>query len=257
MSVYIYNQKEIDIIKEGGRILAQILEEVSALVQPDISTKELEDLAEQLIVQSGGQTSFKGYQPASYSKPFPTTLCVSINDEVVHAPALPSRVLKEGDIVSLDLGMKYKGYYTDHAVTVGVGEISYEAQELIDVTKNALSLGIQQAKINNTVYDISSAIQEYVEDNGFSVVRALIGHGVGKKIHEEPAVPNFRNDSSKKILLKPGMVIAIEPMVNVGGCEVRVADDGFTYITTDNSLSAHFEHTVIIGPSGGIVATAA
>jgi len=255
MSIYLYTPKEINTIREGGRILAQILEQVSQQVKPGVSTKELDDLAEKLILERGGQVAFNGYQPASCDKPFPTTMCTSVNDEVVHAPASSSRILKDGDIIGLDIGMRYKGYYTDHAITVGVGKISKSAEKLIEVTKHALSLGIQQAKIGNTVYDISLAIQQYIEDNGFSVVRALVGHGVGKQIHEEPAIPNFTHKYSKKVYLKQGMVIAIEPMINIGDYEVEIATDGFTYKTSDNSLSAHFEHTIAIGKNGGIVLT--
>jgi len=257
MSIYFYTPKEIDIIVEGGHILAQILKQVSQQVRPGVSTKELDDLAEKLILESGGQVAFKGYKPDLNGRPFPTTICTSVNNEVVHAPASASRILKIGDIIGLDLGMKYNGYYTDHAITVGVGKISKIAEKLIKVTRQALDLGIQQAKAGNTVYDISAAVQQHVEDNGFSVVRALVGHGVGKKVHEDPVVPNFTHYSSKKIYLQYGMVIAIEPMINVGDYEVDIAADGFTYVTSDNSLSAHFEHTITIGKTKGKVLTEA
>lgn len=243
-------QKDIELLAKGGKILGEILKQVAKTVRPGIGTKELDDLAERLILQSGGQPSFKHYRTSNDARPFPTTLCTSINDEVVHAPAIPNRILKEGDIIGLDIGMQYKGLYTDMAVTVGVGQISKQAQRLLNVTQEALSLGLEQVKEGNHLSDIAKAIQAYVEKNGFSVVRELVGHGVGKKVHEDPNVPNFVTEESKLIPIKRGMTIAIEPMVNVGGWQIEVADDDTTFKTVDGSLSAQFEHTVAIDHNG-------
>jgi methionyl aminopeptidase len=243
-------QKDIELLAKGGKILGEILQQVAKTVKPGVGTKELDDLAERLILQSGGQPSFKHYRTSSDARPFPTTLCTSINDEVVHAPAIPNRLLKEGDIIGLDIGMQYKGMYTDMAVTVGVGQISKQAQRLLNVTQEALNLGLEQVKEGNHLSDIASAIQTYVEKNGFSVVRELVGHGVGKKVHEDPNVPNFVTEESKLIPIKRGMTIAIEPMVNVGGWQIDVADDDTTFKTADGSLSAQFEHTIALDHNG-------
>lgn len=248
--IYYKTQKEIEIINQGGKILAQILKQVAQAVKPGIGTKELDDLAERLILQSGGQPSFKHYRADSSDRPFPTTLCTSINDEVVHAPAVPNRILKEGDIIGLDIGMQYKGLYTDMAVTVGVGQISKQAQRLLNVAQEALNLALEQVKEGNYLSDIAAAIQTYVERNGLAVVRELVGHGVGKKVHEDPNVPNFVTDESKLIPIKRGMVLALEPMVNLGGWQIKIADDGLTFKTADGSLSAQFEHTVAVDHNG-------
>jgi len=243
-------QKEINLMAEGGKILAQILDEVIDKIKPGIGTKELNDLAESLIFKNGGQPAFKNYQVSEDDQPFPTTLCTSINYEVVHAPAEPDRILKSGDIIGLDIGMRYKNYYTDMAKTVAVGKISPDVKKLIEVTKEALDLGI--AKYNENVYlsEVAKVIQKHVENNGFSIVRELVGHGVGKLVHEDPRVPNYVTEESKLIKVKKGMTLAFEPMVNMGDWPVKVAEDGFAFITKDNSLSAHFEHTVAIDHNG-------
>lgn len=250
--IYYKTQKEIDMMAKGGKMLADILKQVADTVQPGIGTKDLDTLAERLILQCGGQPSFKHYKSSSSDIPFPTTICASINDEVVHAPAIPNRILKEGDIIGLDIGMQYKGLYTDMAVTVGVGQISKQAQRLLNVTQEALNLAIEQVKEGNHLSDLSAAIQHYAEKNGFAVVRELVGHGVGKKVHEEPNVPNFVTEESKLIPLKRGMTLALEPMLNVGGWPIRVADDELTFKTADGSLSAQFEHTVAIDHNGEV-----
>lgn len=248
--IYYKTQKEIDILEKGGRILSKILQQVADEVRPGVGTQQLDQLAERLILQSGGQPSFKNYRTSNSDRPFPTTLCTSINAEVVHGPAIPNRILKEGDIIGLDIGMQYKGLYTDMAVTVGVGKISKQAQRLLNVAQEALNLGIEQFREGNNLSDIAKAIQSYAEKNGFSVVRELVGHGVGKKVHEDPNVPNFVTDESKLIPLKRGMVLALEPMVNIGGWQIGVADDNMTFITEDGSLSAQFEHTVALDHNG-------
>lgn len=250
--IYYKTQKEIETLAVGGKILANILKQVAAEVRPGIGTKDLDDLAERLILQSGGHPSFKNYRPSSSDRPFPTTLCTSINDEVVHAPAIPNRILKEGDIIGLDIGMQYKGLFTDMAVTVGVGQISKAARRLLNVTQEALAAGIEQVKEGNRLSDIAAGIQNYAEKNGFGVVRELVGHGVGKKVHEDPNVPNFVTEESKLFVMKRGLVIALEPMINIGGWQIVVADDNMTFITADGSLSAQFEHTVAIDHNGEV-----
>jgi len=248
--IYYKTQKEIEGLGKGGEILAKILKQVADTVRPGVGTQQLDELAERLILQSGGQPSFKNYRPAGDERPFPTTLCTSINDEVVHAPAIPNRILKEGDIIGLDIGMQYKGLYTDMAVTVGVGQISKQAQRLLNVTQEALNLAMEQVKEGNHLSDISLAIQNYAEKNGFAVVRELVGHGVGKKVHEDPNVPNFVTDESKLIPIRRGMVLALEPMINVGGWQIKTGEDGLTFKTADGSLSAQFEHTVALDHNG-------
>jgi methionyl aminopeptidase len=242
--------KEIEIMAEGGKILGDILAQTAKKVKPGVGTAELNELAESLILKSGGLPAFKNYKTSPEARPFPTTLCTSINEEVVHAPAIPDRILKEGDIIGLDIGMEYRKMFTDMAVTVGVGNISQEAQKLLNVTQQSLALGLEQFKEGNNLADVARAIQTYVEKNGFSIVRELVGHGVGKKVHEDVRVPNYVTDEGKTIVIKRGMTVAIEPMVNIGDWRVDVADDGFTFITCDGTLSAHFEHTVGIDHSG-------
>jgi len=243
-------QKEIEIMAIGGRLLAEILNEVKNQVKPGIGTMELDDLAEKLILQNGGQPAFKNYKGSAEQKPFPTTLCTSINDEVVHAPARPNRILKEGDIIGLDIGMEYQGGFTDMAVTVGVGKVSQEAENLMATAHECLNLAIEQVKEGNYLSNVAKAIQSYAEANDFTVVKELVGHGVGQKVHEEPNVPNYVTEESKNIQLKKGMTIAIEPMVNAGGWRVKLLDDELTFATADGSLSAQFEHTVAIDHNG-------
>ncbi|MCX6742647.1 MAG: type I methionyl aminopeptidase [Candidatus Parcubacteria bacterium] len=243
-------QKEIEVMAKGGRLLAEILNEVKNQVKPGVGTMELDNLAEKLILQNGGQPSFKNYQAMADQKPFPTTLCTSINDEVVHAPARPNRILKEGDIIGLDIGMEYQGGFTDMAVTVGAGKVSQEAANLMVTAEECLNLAIEQVKEGNFLSNIAKAIQSYAEENDFTVVRELVGHGVGQKVHEDPNVPNYVTEESKNIQLKKGMTIAIEPMVNSGGWRVKILDDGLTFATADGSLSAQFEHTVAIDHNG-------
>jgi methionyl aminopeptidase len=252
--ITIKTEEEIKIMREGGKILATILRKLKEAVQPGISTGELNELAEKLIYENGGEPSFKGYRSSPEDRPFPTTLCTSINEEVVHAPALPSRVLREGDIICLDLGLKYPadetGLFTDAAITVPVGKISQEAENLIKVTKQALTIGIAQVRPGNFIHHIGRAIQKYVEGQGFSVVRDLVGHGVGHKVHESPRVPNFFDPKFGSVKLVEGMTICIEPMVCVGSWQVKTLPDGWTVVTADGKLAAHFEHTVAVTKSG-------
>jgi len=257
--ISIKTPEEIQIMQKGGRILAEIMEEVKKEVRPGIKTLELDRLAESLILKSGGECSFKGY------KGYPNCLCTSVNEEIVHA--LPSeRVLKEGDIISLDLGFFYKGFHSDMAVTVPVGKISSETERLIEVTKKALEIGIGKVKPGNRIGDIGRAVQKYVEGQGFNVVRELCGHGIGKKLHEDPEILNcvsfdkvtvdkvkFTGDAT--IVIKEGMVLCLEPMVTVGDWRIEDTQDSFGYKTKDDSLSCHFEHMVAVTTNGAKILT--
>jgi methionyl aminopeptidase len=243
---------EIELIAEGGKLIHDILHETAGLVKPGVSTWELNEFAESQIAKIGGRPSFKGYGPKKNS--FPAALCTSVNSVVVHG--IPSRdvILKAGDIVSLDIGMEYKNLYTDTAITVPVGKISAETQKLIDVTKKSLDLAIKQARPGNRIGDISFATQEFAEKNGFSVVRDLVGHGVGYDVHEDPAVPCFGKPGQGPKLIE-GMVLAIEPMVCAGEYFLQYERDGWTISTRDGELAAHFEHTIAITKNGARILT--
>jgi len=239
--------EEIKIMAEGGKILAKIMKGLEKKVRPGIATKELNELAESLILKSGGKCSFKGYEG------YPACLCTSINEEVVHAPP-SNRVLKEGDILSLDLGIFYKGFHSDMAVTIPVGKIGPEAARLIRVTKKALKRGIKKVKPGNTFGDIGNAIQRYVESQGFNVIRDLCGHGIGRELHENPKILNYgKRHSGPEI--KEGMVFCLEPMVTMGDWKIKKGKDGFSFVTVDNSLSAHFEHMIAVTKTGCQVLT--
>lgn len=244
----IASDREKIMLKQSGVILAKVLNQVADAVKPGITTNDLNKLASELIFSYGAKPSFLGYKDNVESSSYPAALCTSINEQVVHA--IPSnRVLKNSDIIGLDLGVVFKGFFTDMAITVGAGKISSQAQKLIRVTKNALEIGIAEVKQGNYTGDIGAAIASYAESNGFSVVRQLVGHGVGRAVHEDPRVPNFGKPKTGAIL-KHGMVIAIEPMVNVGNYKVTESKDGFGFKTVDNTLSAHFEHTVVVTDKG-------
>jgi methionyl aminopeptidase len=235
--------EEIELIRESSRIVADVLKLVGSQIRPGITTLELDRSAEDYIRSMDGEPAFKGYG-WDKSNLFPATLCMSIDDEVVHG--IPSkRVLKDGDLLSIDVGAKKNGFYGDGAWSFAVGEVSEEKKRLMRVTEESLLKGIEQAVVGKRVHDISNAVQQYVEANGFSVVRDLVGHGVGKKLHEEPSVPNY-GDPGTGPALKDGMTLAIEPMVNAGTWRVKVAADGWTVLTADGKPSAHFEHTVAI-----------
>ncbi len=249
------SKEEIEIMKVGGARHAEILNELSKLVEPGVSTLILEEEARRLIREKGDKPAFLGYQPSGAKRPYPAALCVSINDEIVHGvPNEAERILKQGDIVSLDLGLIHKGLITDAAITVPVGAIDDEAKELIRITKKALEAGIREAKGGNTVGDIGQAIMDEVKKTKFSLAEDLAGHGVGYNVHEDPFVPNIGRAGEGEKLVE-GMVIAIEPMVNVGKVGIKVASDGYTIKTRDGSRSAHFEHTVAITKNGNIVLT--
>ena len=258
--IILKTKEEVDLIREGGKKIASVLRSLSDLIKPGVSTSDLEKLARKLIDEAGGRPSFLGYRSGRKGERFPTALCVSINDEVVHAPAFPERFLADGDIVSIDLGMEYpfvsgkSGYYTDMAETFAVGNISRDAKKLLNITKECLDLAIAQVKPGNNLNNIARAVQEHAEKNGFSVVRDLVGHGVGKDVHEDPQIPNFVVPANEAIILQPGMVIAIEPMINLGRPEVKTINS-FTIATKDGSLSAHFEHTIAVTAWGCEVMT--
>ncbi len=245
--IVLKSDKEIDRMRISSQVGARVLAELISLVKPGITTLELDRKAEWLINKMGGKPAFKGYLG------YPYTLCTSVNEEVVHG--LPRmRRLEEGDIISLDVGVCSDGFYGDSAITVGVGWISPEAKKLLRVTEEALYKGIEQARIGERLSNISHAVQKHVELNGFSVVKQFVGHGIGKSPHEEPQIPNF-GLPGRGVKLKRGMVLAIEPMVNLGDGEVIVLADGWTAVSKDRSLSAHFEHTVALGSNGTEILT--
>ncbi len=230
--------QEIELLRQSNRIVADVLATLRDLIQPGITTKELDQIAADLILKKGAVPAFKGYRG------YPAALCTSVNEEVIHGVPGPRR-LKPGDIVSLDLGVKLNGYYGDATITVPVGEVAKETERLLRVTEMALYEGIKMARVGNRLYDISYAIQSFIESNGFSVVRDFVGHGIGRDLHEEPQIPNFGRPGHGP-RLKKGMVLAIEPMVNQGGWQVKLLPDKWTVVTADGSLSAHFEHTIAV-----------
>jgi len=239
MAVTIKSEREIALMREAGRILAIVHEELKKAVKPGISTKDLDRLCETVIRDYGCKPSFL------HLYDFPASVCVSVNDEVIHGIPSKKVILREGDIVSLDAGVEYKGYHSDAARTWGVGEISKEAKQLIDVTRESFFEGIKFAKAGNHLYDISKAIQAHAEKFGYGVVRDFVGHGIGQQVHEDPEVPNFAQ-RRRGMKLMPGMTLAIEPMINQGTYEVEWMDDEWTIVTADGSLSAHYENTVLI-----------
>ncbi len=240
--IILKSREEIEKIRKSNRIAAQVLEKLREIIAPGVTTTDLDRVAEEMSRKNSAKPAFKGYRG------YPASLCTSINSEVVHG--IPSaRELREGDIVSLDFGILFDGYYGDSALTVPVKEVSPEAMRLIRVTRESLYKGIEEARAGNRLGDISAAVQEHVEAAGFSVVRDYVGHGIGKSLHEDPQIPNY-GTRGRGIVLKKGMVLAIEPMVNEGSYGVRVTGDGWTVVTEDGKLSAHFEHTIAISDDG-------
>lgn len=244
--ITIKTKEDISILREGGRRHSVMLKALVAMVKPGIAASELNDKATKLITEGGDVPAFLNYQPHGADRPYPAALCVSINDEIVHGiPNESEKVLKEGDVVSLDLGLVHKGLFTDMAITVPVGEVSPEIKKLLEVTKDALMAGIKAAKGDKRTGDIGAAIEAVAKVHGYGVVEELSGHGVGYHVHEDPYVPNF-GKAGKGAVLKPGMVIAIEPMFNLGTKNIFLDKDGYTYWTADGKPSAHFEHTILI-----------
>ncbi len=244
--IQIKSLEEIEKLRKSAQIVKNVLGKLKELVKPGLATEEFDILAMSEVKKYGAKPAFLGYRG------FPKAVCISINNEVVHGIPSKNRILKEGDIVSIDFGVEYDGYFGDAAITVPVGKISAIAEKLIKVTKEALYEGIKKASPKYKLYDISANIQKYVEKNGFSVVRDYVGHGIGKQLHENPLVPNFGKEGTGPDL-KPGMVLAIEPMVNEKGYSVRVLDNNWTVVTVDNGLSAHFEHMVAITEKDPII----
>ncbi|MSU55192.1 MAG: type I methionyl aminopeptidase [Candidatus Taylorbacteria bacterium] len=255
MNITIKTESEIKILREGGKRLAKILRELEAAVRPGRTAAELNSLAEKLVAAGGDKSAFFNYKPYGALRPYPASLCVSVNDEVVHGiPNESEKVLKEGDIVSLDMGLIHNGLYTDMATTVAVGKVDEIAVKLLKVTMEALDVGIKAARGGGKVGDISYAIESYIRPHSFGIVEELAGHGVGYKVHEDPYVPNYGKKNQGPVL-KPGMVIAIEPMVNEGTKNVILDADGYTYRTADAKRSAHFEKTILITEGGAEVLT--
>jgi len=255
MAVTIKTKEEIEILRAGGKRLAFILGELAKAARVGVSTLDLENLARKLIAEGNDESSFLDYQPKGASRPYPAALCVSINDEIVHGiPNEKPKILKDGDIVSLDMGLIHGGLFTDSAITVGVGEIDEAGKKLIEVTKQALVEGIKVIREGKYVRDISYAIEKYVRPKRYGIVEELCGHGVGYKVHEDPFIPNYclENKGEK---LKAGMVLAIEPMLNEGSKKIVLDEDSYTYRTADGKRSAHFEHTVVVTKDGVEVLT--
>ena len=249
MAIVCKSQAEIEKMRRSGHVVRQVLDELRAMVAPGVTTMDLEKHAERRIRELGAKPAFKGYLD------YPCVLCTSVNEEIVHGIPSAKRVLKDGDIVSIDCGVVMEGYYGDAAITVAVGSsVSPERKKLMDVTEQSLYKAIEQVKLGNSISDIGAAVQEFVESNGFSVVREFVGHGIGTKLHEEPQVPNFKARGADT-RLREGMVLAIEPMVNSGRPEAKVLDDNWTAVTADGSSSAHFEHCVAVTRNGPLILT--
>lgn len=246
---------ELEKMRRAGLIVHQILQRLKEMVQPGITTLDLEAEAERMMKEAGARPAFKGYYVPAAGGRYPFVLCTSVNEEVVHGMPSAKRVLREGDIVSIDTGVAVDGYYGDAAITVPVGRISEEAQRLLRVTEEALELAIAQMKAGNRLFDVCGAIERHVTQNGFSVVRDFVGHGIGASLHEEPQVPNYVDRRNENPRLKEGMVLAIEPMVNAGRPETKILDDRWTAVTRDGSYAAHFEHTVAVTSNGPWVLT--
>ena len=237
--IILKSNREIDIMRKANEITSNVLAKLVEYAKPGISTYELDVLAEKMIREYGAVPAFKGYMG------FPASICTSINEEIVHGIPSKKRILKNGDILSIDLGVKYNGYFGDAAVTIGIGKISKLARKLIDVTKSSLYIAIDEIAVGKRIYEISKVIEDYVTSFGFNVIRDFVGHGIGRHLHEEPQIPNYYNPEFSEVIM-PGMVLALEPMVSVGTYKVLLKRDNWTAITADRSLSAHFEHSVAV-----------
>lgn len=246
--IVLKTSRELSIMREAGKIAQRALKLAGEAVEPGVSTWEIDKIARQYIEKSGAVPSSLHYEG------YPASTCISVNDVVIHGIPSKSQILKKGDIVDIDLTVAYEGFNADNAWTFPCGEISASAQALLDTTRESLFRGIEQARPGNRIGDIGHAVQEYAEARGYSVVREFVGHGVGAKMHEDPSVPNY-GTPGRGVRLLPGMTIAIEPMINAGGCGIRILSDGWTTVTQDGSLSAHFEHTVAITPGGPVLLT--
>ena len=242
------NREELAVMRKANRIVAEVLGQLAATAKAGVTTLEMDRLAEELTLKKGARPAFKGYRP--HEVEYRHSLCVSINDEIVHGIPKAGRKLKPGDIVGLDFGVVYQGYYGDAARTVAIGKVSDSAERLMKVTREALYAGIEQARVGNRISDIACAVQRTAEDAGFSVVTDFAGHGIGRKLHEDPQVPNYFRPGMPNPRLQEGMVLAIEPMINEGTAELEILDDGWTAVTADGKLSAHYEHSIAITAAG-------
>lgn len=249
--IVLKSRRDLDAMRKAGAVVAEVLMALADRVAPGVSTADLDTLTYQMIRQRGGTPSFKGYRG------YPASLCVSINEEVVHGIPNAGRLLREGDIVSLDVGVRMNGYHANAALTVGVGKVSESTERLLRITREALWKGIERARDGQRLAEISGAIERYVLSHGYTVVKEMVGHGVGRQLHEEPQIPNYVAPDQPNPPLRAGMTLAIEPMVNAGRSEIQLLDDKWTVVTQDRSLSAHFEHTVGIGENGPEILTAA
>lgn len=247
LDIRIKTPGELETLRDAGKILARIVAQIKSSLKIGMTTRDIDQIAEKLISEEGVLPAFKGYHG------FPACACISVNEQVVHG--IPGeRVIKAGDIVSIDMGIVHQGYFSDMAVSVGLGELDVRRQKLLDVTRQALYKGIAQARSGSRLGDLSHAIQAYVESKGFSVVRDFVGHGIGRELHEDPEIPNYGHPGTGPVL-RPGMVLAIEPMVNMGGYQTKMLEDGWTVITADRKPSAHFEHTIAVTEDGPVVLT--
>jgi methionyl aminopeptidase len=253
--ISIKSKKEIEIMREGGRILADVLQRVSETVKAGTSAAQLDKLARELVFSSGARSSFLDYKPGGAEKGYPAALCVSVNDEIVHGLPLENKIISEGDLVKLDLGVEYKKLHTDATIMVGVGKISETAKKIMRVTKECLEIGIKKIKPGASLNEYALAVEDHARENGFEIVRDLVGHGVGYAVHEPPQVFNYADRRMKEIILQEGMTLALEPMVNEGSFEIVLAKDGWTYKTRDGKLNGHWEHTVAVTKNGCEVLT--
>jgi methionyl aminopeptidase len=257
--IYYKSKGEIETLRIGGKILAELLQTIAASVKPDISASILELITREEIKKAGAQPAFLNYD-TGYMGKFPAALCVSVNDEIVHGIPAPKKIFKEGDLVGIDCGIWYKNLCVDAAITVPCGAITKDAQRLLTVTREALTIGIGKCRLGNCIGDIGYAIQRYVESHGFCVIKSLVGHGVGYKVHEDPQIPNFfpidpKNPKNKGAQIKEGMTLAIEPMISISSEQTKKGKDGYAAVTKDGSLSAHFEHTVAITKRAPLILT--
>jgi methionyl aminopeptidase len=246
---------ELQKMRASGQLVARILQDLTKIVEAGITTQDLETAAERMVGDAGAKPAFKGYYVPAAGRRFPCVLCTSVNDEVIHGIPSKKRVLREGDIVKIDIGVQLDGYFGDSATTVPVGKIPPETERLLRVTKESLQRGIEQMVAGRKLFDVSSAVQRHVEENGFSVVREFVGHGIGTKLHEEPPVPNYVDSKVNNPRLRPGIVLAVEPMVAAGRGETKVLQDRWTAVTVDGSTAAHFEHCVAVTDNGPWVLT--
>ncbi|MBS1832511.1 MAG: type I methionyl aminopeptidase [Acidobacteria bacterium] len=249
------SQSELEKMRASGLLVYEILQKLAAMVEVGITTNDLEVAAEKMMADAGAKPAFKGYRPQSAAVAYPFVLCTSVNDEIVHGMPSKARTLKSGDIVSIDTGLSIGGYYGDSAVTVPVGEVNESVKRLLQVTRESLEMAIEQMRPGNRLSDVSKAVQAHVEAAGYSIVKEMVGHGIGTKLHEEPQVPNYVDRRHDNPRLKEGMVLAIEPMVNLGKADMKIKSDKWTAVTKDGAPSAHFEHVVAVTTNGPWVLT--